>query len=167
MFQYLLTDEVSVSPVTHPSSWNDLTRDSVESIASACSLVSLPVATPISTKVSLNLLDCGIAASGIVVNFSQPVCKPSFKKLFLASDILSIAPPTTLPTSVQSDLACSKSPITVCQVIAQPEPIASLSVSINMVNVLISEAASVALIPSSSKCLICSALIPIPLSSAS
>ena len=62
--------------------------------------------------------------------------------LFLASELLLIASFKTLLTSVHKFLASSKSPIIVLHVVVQPDPKASLIVSINCVNVFTFVAAS-------------------------
>ena len=59
-------------------------------------------------------------------------------KSFRAWDCWSIKPPTTWLTPVQSSFASSKSPNISSNVMAQPEPTASLSVSINWLNVFTS-----------------------------
>ena len=69
------------------------------------------------------------------------------RTVFRAADCRSINPPTTSLTPVQSSLASSRLPNTSSQVVAQPEPTASLSVSINWLNVFTSCAAEKAFLP--------------------
>ena len=71
----------------------------------------------------------------------------SLSKAFLASDCLPIKPPTTSLTFVHRVLASSKLPNIVSQVVAHPEPTASLRVSISCVKVLTSCAAANAFFP--------------------
>ena len=66
----------------------------------------------------------------------------SLKTLLRASDDLLINPLSVSLTDVNISLASSKLPITICQVLAHPEPAASFKVSHNWVNVLTLVAAS-------------------------
>ena len=73
-------------------------------------------------------------ASKVFLNASMTAFCPPYsfhvlRRVFLAFDVRSINPPTTLLKPVQSFLLSSKSPKTISHVLAQPEPAASLSVS--------------------------------------
>ena len=77
-----------------------------------------------------------IASDNLSERLEKPLPKALSNKAFLASDILLMNPLRTSLTDVHNSLASSKSPIIICQVLAQPEPRASFKVSINCVNVL-------------------------------
>ena len=79
----------------------------------------------------------------------------SLKILFLIFALLSIKSFTTILILVNNFFACSRSPINILNELAQPEPIASLVVSINCWNVLTWVAASSADAAIANNCSIC------------